>query len=123
VRVRPHDRRGAHRHAEELRPPVSRATGAWRGHPGAVLFRWGELDLLRREAPHDGQSGGGRRPGLDGPPGYRAAGTRPWTRPVLKRRLAYHRSPEDSMAFRVALSFLMMAAAAACSSTSSRTGP
>jgi hypothetical protein len=27
------------------------------------------------------------------------------------------------MAFRVALSFLMMAAAAACSSTSSRTGP
>jgi biotin synthase len=55
-RVRAHHRRGAHPHAEERSCGFPRDAGDGRSGAGAVLLRRRQLDLLRREAAHDGQS-------------------------------------------------------------------
>ena len=51
----------AHHDAEGHGAPVGRTPGDRRRHPGAVLPRRRELDLLRREAAHHRQSGRRRR--------------------------------------------------------------
>ncbi|KAF1858428.1 hypothetical protein Lal_00014940 [Lupinus albus] len=68
-RIRAHDRRRPHHDAEGTRAPVGRPARAGRSGAGDVLHGRRELNLLRRQAAHDGQSGSGRRPQAAGKAG------------------------------------------------------
>ena len=56
ARVRAHDRRRAHHHAEGFGPPLGRPPRDGRGGAGAVLPRRRQFDFLRRQAADHRQS-------------------------------------------------------------------
>src|SRR5262249_61132632 len=80
-------------------------------------LRRGERDLPRREAPHPGQSRGGRRPRADGPPGNRAAY---YGHARIQDVVWRHPIPTGKvMALRLVFGLLALAAISACSSSDS----